>query len=74
MRIVIVDREHPEVYSALQVVLQRASGTLLIWDRRMEPDRRRQQGARRADRRQLTSAIWAEHHWLVFEHDVAPAN
>jgi hypothetical protein len=73
MRIVIVDREHPEVYSALQVVLQRASGTLLLWDRRMERDRRRSR-ARESDRRQLTSAIWADHHWLVFEHDIAPAN
>jgi len=74
MRIVIVDRDHPEVYTALEVVLQRASGTLLIWDRRMEPDRRRQLGARKSDRRQQPSPIWAEHHWMVFEHDVAPAN
>jgi len=74
MRMVIVDREHPEVYTALEVVLQRASGTALIWDRRIEPDRRRQRGARTSDRRQQPSAIWAAHHWLVFEHDAAATN
>ena len=66
MRVVIVDRNFPETFHALALLVQRGIDTRLIWDRRHQPDRRRQVDPRRtSDRRRRALDAWVEHHWMV---------
>lgn len=68
MRVVIVDRKHPDIFRALAMVLRPELDVHLIWDRR-RPGDRRTSGRNASDRRDGPERSWIENHCVVLHRD-----